>query len=114
MTSKALIRAEALDGWAEILEERGLDFHLLSRDLNKNIKKTGMGHDAIILSEFVEFLERASSESHTPGLAWSAGHTANYARVAQLVKHKYIKDTERFCCKIGSGLLSSSAFCVMA
>lgn len=79
MTSKALIRAEALDGWAEILEDRGLNFRLLSRGLNKNIKKNEMGHDAIILSEFVEFLERASSESHTPGLAWSAGHTANYA-----------------------------------
>lgn len=75
---EALIRTRVLGGWNEFLSEYGLDLTELMSKLIARKRKTTTGHDAVALSEFVDFLEKVSNKSSRPGLSWNAGSNADY------------------------------------
>ena len=75
---EALIRTRVLGGWNEFLSEYGLDLTELMSKLIARKRTTSTGHDAVSLSEFVDFLEKVSNKSSRPGLSWNAGSKSDY------------------------------------
>ena len=75
---QALIRTRVLGGWNEFLSEYGLDLTELMSKLISRKRTTPTGHDAVALSEFVDFLEKVSIKCSRPGLSWNAGSKSDY------------------------------------
>lgn len=75
---EALIRTRVLGGWNEFLSEYGLDLTEQMSKLIARKRTTSTGHDAVALSEFVDFLEKVSNKSCRPGLSWNAGSKSDY------------------------------------